>query len=64
MDREAHIQTMLFGGNDGQPPMAKGRAAPQAASGYALVGDGFYDLGHVGQDTPSAAQNVSKYQCG
>ncbi|MNO92504.1 hypothetical protein D3C76_840820 [compost metagenome] len=36
--------------------MAKGGADPQSAPWYALVGDGFFDLGHVGQDTPGAAQ--------
>ena len=36
--------------------MAKGGTDPQSTPGYALVGDGFFDFVHVGQDTPGAAQ--------
>ncbi|MNN46894.1 hypothetical protein D3C81_1612940 [compost metagenome] len=50
-------------GNDGQPPMAEGGADPQSAPWYALVGDGFFDLGHVGQD-PSGAPQERLALCG
>ncbi|MNF03582.1 hypothetical protein D3C80_2029350 [compost metagenome] len=36
--------------------MAKGGTDPQTPLGHALIGDGFLDFVHVGEDPPGAAQ--------
>ncbi|KWV73115.1 hypothetical protein PFL603g_04010 [Pseudomonas fluorescens] len=43
-------------GDDGHAAVGQCGADAQAAAGRALVGDGVFDFGHVGEDAPGAAQ--------